>query len=107
MGNLIVADPGTTNLVITTVVVSDSCPSVQWAFHEVNINTGADYTVSDPCSDSSNSSPYTFTLTIATLTTDTSGEYSAVFSYLGTSQPLPALFVTVPGKQTIECVKAN
>ena len=110
VGSFIVADPGTTDVVISVVVESsscpsadpcDSCPSVQWAFRGVNIDTGVDYTVSDPCSDISNSSPYTFDLTIATLTSETSGAYSAVFSYLDTSQPLPSVFVTVPGDHSI------
>ena len=88
-----VIDPGT-RFIITAVVESsscfsvgscDSCPSVQWTLNGVNITTGMDYTVSDPCSDgmaSSDNSPFTFTLTVVHFAVETSGNYSAVFSYL-------------------------
>ena len=86
-----VIDPGT-RFVITAVVESsscpsagscDSCPSVQWTLDEVN-TTGMGYTVSDPCSGgmaSSDNSPFTFTLTVASFAVETSGHYSVAFSY--------------------------
>ena len=105
-GKLLPAPLGTTDIPITVVVEStsidvpsrDPCPAVQWQMNGTNINSGVDYTVSDPCSNNNNSSPYTFTLTIATLTTDTIGEYSAVFSYLATTESSELLFVTFPGE---------
>ena len=103
---LISEAPGATNLVISVTVISDllnlatddPCPSVQWTFNGANIQNNSDYTVSDPCSDGSSRSPYIFTLTIANLTTETSGEYSAVFTVLTTSVTLSTIVVTVPSK---------
>lgn len=97
VGTVIIADPMTTNLVVTAVVASDPCPSVQWSFAGNDINEGAFYSIFDPCRDSSATSPYTFTLTFARLTADFSGEYSAVFTRLQSSVTLPPLIVTVPG----------
>ncbi len=107
--NRVVAFSGTTDLVITVMVEStfirgmntcDSCPSVQWSVNGTSISTSADYTISDPCNDITTTSPYTFTLTIATLTQDTSGDYTAVFSLLSATERLE-LFITIPGKMNI------
>ena len=101
VGNLIVAPPQTLDLVVTAMVDSDPCPTVQWSFMNTDITSGAMYTVNNPCEDPAAQSPYTFTLMIANLTSETSGEYSAIFTnpVLGTSTPLPDLFVTVPGNR--------
>ena len=110
-GKILVENSGTTDIVITVTVDSSSCPSaddacascpsVQWAFNRMSISTGMDYTVSNPCN-SDSSSPFTFNLTIATLTADTAGEYSAVFTYLlGTTETLDGIFITVPGEQAV------
>ena len=107
VGNLIVAEPLTLDLVVTAMVDSDPCPTVQWSFMGIDITNGAMYTMNDPCADSAAQSPYPFTLTIANLTSATSGEYSAVFTneILATSTVLPDLFVTVPGnKQSSKAV---
>ena len=101
VGNLIVADSGTIDLFVTAVVDSDPCPTVQWSFMNTAITSGAMHTVNNPCEDPAAQSPYTFTLTIANLTSETSGKYSAVFTnpVFGTTTPLPDLFVTVPGDE--------
>lgn len=97
IGNLIVGNPQTVNLNITAVLMSDSCPSVQWAIDGIIIINGTNYTVTDSCWSSSITSSYTFTLTIANLTIETSGIYSAVFSYFTASASL-RVFVTIPGE---------
>lgn len=100
---LIVEAPGSTNLIINVTVTSelfnlstiDPCPTVQWTFRGDIIENNSDFVISDPCSDGSSSSPYTFTLTITTPTIETSGEYSAMFTVLTTSMTLH-IIVTVP-----------
>lgn len=100
-GTLIVKPFGTLSQVITTMVTSDPCPSVQWSFHgrnhQLNITNGSTgFMLNDPCVNETN--PYYFTLTIGNLTADTSGQYSAVFTILNQAVILPRLFVTVPGE---------
>jgi hypothetical protein len=97
-GVVIVADPGTPNVVVTVEVTSDPCPDVEWSFGSSTIGDNSpDFTFNNPCVPEL-SSPYTFTLTIASLTSATSGLYSAEFSNFFRSTPLPRLLVTVPGK---------
>ena len=95
-GTVIVADSGTPNVTVVVEVASDPCPEVQWSINGTNINDSANYFINNPCG--ANSSLYNFTITIANLTLDTSGQYSAVFSHLAGSTTLPGLYVTVPGK---------
>ena len=104
VGAVIVADSGSVSAIAE--VTSDPCPEVQWMFGDTNI-TGdrEDYTFDNPCVPGS-SSPHTFTLTIANLTTATSGAYSAVFSNFAGTTILPKLFVTVPGRYKTLCVYA-
>ncbi len=105
IGFFTVADPGTANLVITVMVSTDvllllsssHCLSVQWTFEGMNITTDLNYAVSDPCG-GNNRFPYTFTLTIANLTSETSGKYSAVFTTLSIPVTLPNITVTVPSE---------
>ena len=96
VGNLIVAEPGMIN--VNVIVTSSSCPSddpcescpnVQWAFRGANVK-------SEICHNSSSNSPFTFTLPLD-LTLETSGMYSAEFTYLGVTETL-MLYITVPGK---------
>lgn len=98
VGNLILADPETT-LVIIVAVTSDLCPSVQWRVDGMNIKRGSDYTFSD-CSNSTSNRSYWFTLDIIRLTSQTTGNYSAVFTVLHSSVSLPGLYVTFPGELT-------
>ena len=94
-GTVIVADSGTPNVIVVVEVASDPCPEVQWSINGTNITNGsADYFFNNPCG--GNSSPYNFTITIASLTLATSGQYSAVFSHLAGSTTLPGLYVTIP-----------
>jgi hypothetical protein len=97
-GVVIVADWGTPNVVVTVEVISDLCPEVGWRFGSSNIGDNSPgFTFNNPCVLDS-SSPYTFTLTIASLTSATSGLYSAEFRHFAGSTSLPRLLVTVPGK---------
>ena len=96
-GTVIVAAPGTLNVTVFVEVTSDPCPTVQWSINDTDISVDSpDYFINNPCGDGS-SSPYTFTITIANLTSATSGQYSAVFRNLADSTTLPGLYVTVPG----------
>ena len=95
-GTVIVADSGTPNVTVVVEVASDPCPEVQWSINGTIItDNSANYFFNNPCG--VNSSPYNFTITIASLTLATSGQYSAVFSHLAGSTTLPGLYVTVPG----------
>ena len=98
LGSVIVEPVGTLDRMITAVVTSDPCPTVVWEFNGSSITiNNTEFMVSDPCG-GENLSPYMFTLTIANLTEETSGEYSAVFT-IPNAQPvrLERLFVTIPG----------
>ena len=102
VGTIIIVPDGTANLVVEARVTAVPCPDVQWSFNGVNIsNEDPMYTVRQPCSDSSFSSAsgseHLFALTIATVNTFTSGDYSAVFSNFFGSGLLPGLVVTIPG----------
>lgn len=98
--SLIVADQGTEDVVITIVVNSDPCPSVEWSFAGSELLGDSNYSLSaSPCD---GAPPFTFSLTIATLTPDNSGQYSAAFNNgLGGITLLPGLVVTVPGNGDI------
>ena len=93
-GVLLVKPEGTLNVDFFVRVESDPCPTVQWSLNGTSITNGSDYIISNPCA--RGSSPYTFILTIAKLTECTSGNYSAVFTFLQTQVLLPKAFVTVP-----------
>ena len=102
-GNIIVQPIGTLNQVINVVVESDPCPKMLWTFTRssgttMNVTSGSQFTLNDPCMDDTESSPYNFTLTIANLTEATSGQYSVAFTVLSTVVRLERLLVTVPSK---------
>ena len=87
-----------TPIVITVMVDSDPCPTVQWRINGNDIESDDIYRISDPCINDPNSiSPYEFTLTIANLTSNTSGRYSAVFTHFSGSTTLSDFLVTFPG----------
>jgi hypothetical protein len=97
VGTLLVADPGTRNIIITTVVNSDPCPSVEWSFAGSPLLPGnSSYLLSpSPCG---HSGPYSFNLTIGKLGAENSGKYSAVFDNgAGGITHLPGLVVSTPG----------
>ena len=83
--------------VVVARVESDPCPTVQWRFNGNDIASGDIYMISDPCTDPNSASPYEFTLTIANLTSATSGRYSAVFTHFSGSDTLSNFLVTIPG----------
>ena len=100
-GTVIVADPFT-DLTITARVTSDPCPAVQWTFRSTVIGANSEmFSYNNPCAADNPSSPYIFNLTIANLTTETSGQFSAVFSHLGANVSLPGLLVTIPGQYEV------
>ena len=96
VGALLVRDPGS-EVSVSIMVEADPCPSVQWSFGGSDINTGNDYTITNPCTDDSNSSPFTYSLTVKNLTNATSGAYSALFKNLAGNASLPLLYITIPG----------
>ena len=97
VGPYISADSGTANLMVTLDVVSDPCPSVRWGFDGTDItNDSPGYSINNPCGGGS-TPPFTFTITIANLTSATSGRYSAVFSNPAFGSTLFHLVVTIPG----------
>ncbi len=102
-GTVIVPGNNFLNFVVEVVVNSDPCPpTVFWTFKGSNITGGDMYTFNDPCS-VNGLPPYTFTLTIASLTASTSGRYSATFANLAGSVSLPGLLISIPSKKTAPC----
>lgn len=97
-GTVILRAPG--SAIVTAVVTSDPCPYVVWRFDGREV-AEPDYCVNDPCNGNL-PSPFTFTLNIVNLTQGTSGRYSAAFSNLGGSTPLPGLLVTVTEQSLLE-----
>ena len=99
VGTLILTPLGTSNLIITIVVTSDPCPTVQWRLHGVEISGDSisPYLFNDPCSDSEAVSPFTFTLSIWVVTLNTSGQYTAIFTNYEIAEA--RIYVTVPGKK--------
>ena len=96
-GVLLVTELNAADVRVVAMVESDPCPTVQWRFNGDNIAGGDTYMIADPCTNSSSTSPYEFTLTIANLTSTTSGRYSAVFTHFNGSTSLPDFLITVPG----------
>ncbi len=102
-GTVIVPENDFLNFVVEVVVNSDPCPhTVFWTFHGSNITGGDMYTFNDPCAVDGLPS-HIFTLTIANLTTATSGRYSATFANLAGSVSLPGLLISIPSKKTAPC----
>ena len=97
-GVLLVGELNAPDVRVVAMVESDPCPTVQWSFNGNDIANGDIYMISNPCTDPNSASPYEFTLTIANLTSATSGRYSAVFEHsFHDSTTLPDFLVTVPG----------
>ena len=94
---LLVGELNAADVRVVAMVESDPCPTVQWRFNGNDITSGDNYIISDPCADLNSASPYEFTLTIANLTSATSGRYSAVFTHFSGSTILSDFLVTIPG----------
>ena len=97
-GVLLVTELNAADVRVVAMVESDPCPTVQWSFNGNNIANGDIYMIADPCADPNSGSPYEYALTIASLTSATSGRYSAVFEHsFHDSTTLPNFLVTIPG----------
>ena len=94
---LLVGELNAVGVRVVAMVESDPCPTVQWSFNGNDIASSDIYMISDPCTDPKSGSPYEFYLTIANLTSDTSGRYSAVFTHFSGSTTLPNFLITIPG----------
>ena len=97
-GVLLVGELNAADVRVVAMVESDPCPTVQWRFNGNDIASGDTCMISDPCADPNSASPYEYALTIASLTSATSGRYSAVFEHsFHDSTTLPNFLVTIPG----------
>ena len=100
VGSLIVVDEGAAST-ISLEVTSDPCPTVMWSFNNVPIPVDTtEYTITNPCDSGSVAAGtiYTFTLTIPSVTEDTSGNYTAEFTTEGVAtSTLASTYVTRPG----------
>ena len=94
-GTVIIANPGS-RITVTVQVTADPCPTVEWSLNDNILMNDSMHSISDPCSIVAQI--FSFTLTINNFSLPQSGQYSAIFSNLGGSTPLPGLTVTVPGK---------
>ena len=56
-GVLLVTELNAADVRVVTMVESDPCPTVQWRFNGDNIASGDIYMISDPCTNSSSTSP--------------------------------------------------
>lgn len=97
VGELLIVDPGTSDVNVIVNVHSDPCPTVQWSFNEMLISTDENYMVFNPCDDSEHGTNNSFRLLITHHNLSTSGEYTAVFSHFGGSSAT-SIYITVPGK---------
>ena len=98
VGSLIVVDEGAAST-ISLDVTSDPCPTVIWSFNGMPVS--AEYTITNPCDSGSvvAGAIYTFSLTIPSVTEDTSGNYTAEFTTEGiATSTLASTYVTRPGK---------
>ena len=95
-GTLIVVNP-LSNVIVNVSLNADPCPGVVWSLNGSTIFSNKRYTISDPCSAGAQAFSFTFTLTIAGITFNTSGQYSAVFTNTAGSTQHLSLVVTVPG----------
>ncbi len=96
---------------MVTVPVSvdaDPCPTVQWYFNGTLIAANdPDYTISNPCTNTSALSPFVFTLTVTNLTEERSGSYSATFENTGGNGTSPPLYITLPGMNAFSSYLAS
>lgn len=96
---LLVASISGDQVTLFAMVITGSCPTVQWRVNASNISeSDAHYTIGDPCPSVSsfNVSSYNFTLTI-TVTPMTAGTYTAILSNQAGTIEVPDVFVTPPG----------
>ncbi len=100
VGTLFVRDFGTM-VRVPVSVDADPCPTVQWYFKDTLIANGPDYTISNPCTNTSALSPFVFMLTVTNLTEERSGSYSATFENTGGNGTSPPLYITLPGMNAL------
>lgn len=93
-GVIVTANPGTANIKFTVVVTSEPCPTVEWS-QAGSILNSTEYTINDPCNIINQT--YNFYLVIATLTANSSGQYSAMFSTMGGYTTIN-FTITIPGE---------
>ena len=85
-------------LELPVYVKANPCPDTfQWLYNNSRLSNGTEYSFSDPCDDSSASSPFLYTLTITNLTSGTSGSYSANFLNSAGGGSSPTVYISVPG----------
>ena len=96
-GTLIVANP-LSEVIVNVSLIAEPCPGVIWSLNGSTIFNNTRYTISDPCGVGAQTFFFTFTLAIARISLNTSGQYSAVFTNAAGSTSLPSLIVAVPGK---------
>ena len=90
---------------LSVYVEADPCPnSPIWTFNGTIVSDGNNYSFNNPCDDLSAPSPFLYTLTVNSLTSETSGEYSANFSNLAGQNTLPKTYITIPGVCVYVCV---
>ena len=103
LGALIVQENGTTvNFFVD--IVADPCPDVMWFFNGTQLGpSNATFTYNNACAAGDARSPnWRFTLTVAPLTAETSGSYTASFSNIaGTTQLQTPAYFTIPGKYSV------
>ena len=101
LGTLILKEVGST-VELPVYVKANPCPDTfQWLHNNSRLSNGTEYSFSNPCDDSSASSPFLYTLTINNLTSETSGNYSANFSNSAGNDSSPTVYIAVPGT----CIK--
>ena len=100
LGALIVRENGT-QVAFFVDIIADPCPDITWFFNGTQLGPSNDtFVYNNACAAMDARSPnWRFTLTVPSLTEDTSGSYTATFTNIrGTTElPTPAYF-TIPGK---------
>ena len=95
LGALIVR-PNNSALIFSVDVVADPCPSVNWTINGTYLRASEVISFNDPCKERASDLAWTFMLNV-TITSATSGSYSANISNIGGTTQLPKLYITIPG----------
>ena len=106
LGALIVMNYGST-VRMSVDVVADPCPDVVWTFNGAALGPSNDTIMyNNPCKAVGGISHiWMYTLNVV-LTSETSGQYSAIFTNIAGTTSLPEAYITVPG-MLIKSVKFN